>query len=133
MPRRKGSQSGLSSAFRQVQKQAQSLLSKLRREIVGHQGALQRLQSEEQRLRHLIGARITAVTSGRGAPRRRTRGGRVNWRVVLKQVPKQFKAADVRKVRGLKGKRPSEIFAAITRWIDAGMVKRKARGVYERI
>ena len=60
------------------------------------------------------------------------RGGRINWRTVLSQVPKQFKAADIRGVRGLKDKRPSEIFAAITRWIDAGMVKRKARGVYER-
>ncbi|MGC1676370.1 MAG: hypothetical protein WA740_02455 [Candidatus Binataceae bacterium] len=47
-------------------------------------------------------------------------------------MPKQFKAADVRGVRGLKGKRPSEIFAAITRWIDGGMAKRKSRGVYER-
>jgi hypothetical protein len=35
-------------------------------------------------------------------------------------------------VRGLKSKRPSEIFAAITRWIDAGLAKRKKRGIYER-
>ncbi|MGC1342763.1 MAG: hypothetical protein WA854_10570 [Candidatus Binataceae bacterium] len=48
-------------------------------------------------------------------------------------MPKQFKASDVRGVRGLKGKRPSEIFAAITRWIDGGMAKRKSRGLYERI
>ena len=32
-----------------------------------------------------------------------------------------------------KDKRPSEVFAAITRWIDAKMVKRKSRGVYERV
>ncbi|HTW88772.1 MAG TPA: hypothetical protein VMD75_12285 [Candidatus Binataceae bacterium] len=38
----------------------------------------------------------------------------------------------MRDVRGLKGKRSSEIFAAITRWIDAGAVKRRERGVYER-
>jgi len=52
---------------------------------------------------------------------------------VLSALPKQFKAADVRNVRGLKQKRPSEIFAAITRWIDAGAARRRARGVYERV
>jgi hypothetical protein len=58
--------------------------------------------------------------------------GRINWRTVLGQLPKQFKASDIRKLRGLKDKRPSEIFAAITRWIEASLVKRKARGQYER-
>ena len=59
-------------------------------------------------------------------------GGRINWRNVLGQLPKQFKASNVRQVRGLKDKRPSEIFAAITRWIEAGLVKRKTRGLYEK-
>jgi hypothetical protein len=44
-------------------------------------------------------------------------------------MPKQFKAGDVRKVRGLKDKRASEIFAAITRWIEARSVKRKERWI----
>ncbi|MGD0076183.1 MAG: hypothetical protein ABSD31_17860, partial [Candidatus Binataceae bacterium] len=61
------------------------------------------------------------------------RSGRINWRTILSDLPKQFKAADIRGIRGLKEKRPSEIFAAVTRWIEAGLVKRKARGVYERI
>jgi len=52
---------------------------------------------------------------------------------VLNQLPKQFQASHIRAVRGLKNKRPSEIFAAITRWIEAGTVKRKARGAYERV
>jgi hypothetical protein len=34
---------------------------------------------------------------------------------VLEQLPKQFKASHIRTVRGLKNKRPSEIFAGITR------------------
>jgi hypothetical protein len=59
-------------------------------------------------------------------------GGRINWRSVLAQLPKQFKASNVRQVRGLKDKRPSEIFAAITRWIEAGLAKRKTRGLYEK-
>ena len=74
---------------------------------------------------------MRAPSAGAAAPS--VGGGRINWRTVLQQMPKQFKASDVRGVRGLKGKRPSEIFAAITRWIDAGMAKRKARGVYERV
>jgi hypothetical protein len=50
----------------------------------------------------------------------------------LAQLPKQFKASNVRQVRELKDKRPSEIFAAITRWIEAGLAKRKARGLYKK-
>jgi hypothetical protein len=38
----------------------------------------------------------------------------------------------VRQVRALKDKPPSEIFAAITRWIAVGMVRRKTRGLYLR-
>jgi hypothetical protein len=51
---------------------------------------------------------------------------------VLVQLPKQFQASHIRGLRGLKERRSSEIFAAITRWIDSGMAKRKSRGIYER-
>jgi hypothetical protein len=43
------------------------------------------------------------------------------------------KVSQIRAVRGLKDKRSSEIFAAITRWMEAGSVKRKKRGLYERV
>jgi hypothetical protein len=128
MPRKKTSRGG-ASAFLQVQRQARTLLLNLRKDIRAKESILSKLKQEEMRLGSLIGrgagAARAAVSSG---PR-----GRVNWRTVLAALPKQFKAADVRQVRGLKGKRPSEIFAAITRWIDAGTAKRKARGVYERV
>ena len=62
----------------------------------------------------------------------RTTGGRINWRIVIEGLPKQFTASDVRGIRALKDKRASEIFAAVTRWIDAGIIKRKERGLYER-
>jgi hypothetical protein len=52
---------------------------------------------------------------------------------VLEQLPKQFKASQIRTVRGLKNKRSSEIFAAITRWMETGSVKRKKRGHNERV
>jgi hypothetical protein len=128
MPRKKASRGG-ASAFQQVQRQAHALLLNLRKDIRSNESLLKKLKQEETRLGALIGlpgARpAKAVSSG---PR-----GRVNWRTVLAALPRQFKAADVRNVRGLKGKRPSEIFAAITRWIDSGNAKRKARGVYEKV
>jgi len=122
---------GVTSAFERIQRQAHSLLSGLQRQIRGKQDELKRLLEQESHLSGLLG-------SGKGAGRKvRTAGrptgrGRINWREVLNQMPKQFKASDIRKIRGLKSKRPSEIFAAITRWIDSGMVKRKSRGLYER-
>jgi hypothetical protein len=129
MPRTKSS-TGSASSFRQVQQQARALLNKLRREIRGKEAELARLKREEETL-----DRITGRRAGRGARVARNdagRGGRINWRTVLSQLSRQFKASNIRQVRGLKDKRPSEIFAAITRWIDAGLVKRKSRGVYEK-
>jgi hypothetical protein len=126
---------GVTSAFERIQRQARTVLGGLRGQIRAKENELLRLKQEEARLSHLLGGggrrgqapRAAAAAAGGGAGR-----GRINWREVLKQMPKQFKASDVRKVRGLKSKRPSEIFAAITRWIDAGLAKRKKRGIYER-
>jgi len=126
MPRRTQSTSGVSSAFVQIQRQARMLLSNLRKQIRSKEVELRRLKEEEVRLGGLTG-RPAAAAAGGGVGR-----GRINWRAVLSQVPKQFKASDIRRVRGLRDKRPSEIFAAITRWIEAGLVKRKNRGQYER-
>jgi len=127
MPRRK-SAGGVSSAIRKVQQQARGVLITLQNEIRARESEVRQLKDEESRLSQLFGRTARAA---KAAPRVRARA-RINWRAVLKQLPKEFKASNVRAVRGLKGKRPSEIFAAITRWIDAGLAKRKARGVYER-
>lgn len=130
MPRRR-STNGVTSAFRQVQQQARALLVSLRKEIRTKEAELKRLKQEEASLGRLTGRGAPlgeAPAAGAGGGR-----GRINWRAVLSQLPKQFKASHIRGVRGLKSKRPSEIFAAITRWIEAGLVKRKARGVYERV
>ncbi len=129
MPRR--SSGGMGSAFDQLQQQARALLLTLRKEIRTKEAELERLKEDESRLGVVTG-RVSAPASTGRAQRAATGGGRINWRSVLEQLPKQFKASDVRGVRGLKEKRPSEIFAAVTRWIESGMVKRKARGVYER-
>ncbi len=124
MPRPKASDTTI--ALRQVHKQMRTLLVGLRKEIRDREGELLQLKAEESQLGRLT--RDGKRTGGNGMGGRRT-----NWRAVLAQVPRQFKASHVRAVRGLAGKRASEIFAAITRWIDAGAVKRKARGLYQRL
>ena len=135
MPRRKRSGSTM-SAIGKLRRQAGSALAQLRKEIRAKEIELTQLKRDEESLGRLAGGR----SAGAGAPRapRAARGGvgggggRINWRKVLAQLPKQFKASNVRQVRGLKDKRPSEIFAAITRWIEAGLAKRKTRGLYEK-
>jgi len=137
MPRQKKAE-GMSAALHQVQKQAQALLINLRKEILAKERELLHLKNEEASLGRLTGSRVTSAAritapNGSAPSARGSRVGRINWKSVLEQLPKQFRAAEVRDIRGLKGKRPSEIFAAITRWIEAGTVRRKARGLYERI
>ncbi len=65
--------------------------------------------------------------------RRLAGSSRVNWRQVLVNLPKEFGTSDLRKIAALRKKRPSEIYAGISRWTDAGLVKRKERGVYQRL
>jgi hypothetical protein len=129
MPR--ASSSGVGSAFDQLQQQARALLTALRNEIRAKEAELKRLKEDESRLGSVT-ARVSAGAAGALPARARTTGERINWRVVLEQLPKQFKATDIRQIRGLRDKQSSEIFAAVTRWIEGGMVKRKARGLYER-
>jgi len=129
MPRRSSSSSG--SAFSELQQQAQALLVILRKEIRAKEEELKRLKDDETRL-GLVTGKVSAEVAAPAAERSERTGGRINWKTILEQLPKQFNASDIRGIRGLKDKRPSEIFAAVTRWIEAGMVKRKDRGVYER-
>src|SRR5262249_30312915 len=87
---------------------------------------LVRLRNEESQLASVAGGGITRADGLVRTQRRSAKtGGRIDWRAALERLPKEFKARDVRKLPGLVGKRPSEIFAGITRWIDAKLVKRK--------
>jgi hypothetical protein len=122
-----------SSAFTQVQAQARELLAKLRAEIRAKDVDLRRLRQEESKLAALTGQPGLVVGNGGMVAGRRGSRTRINWGDVLGKLPKQFKASDIRSVRGLRDKRSSEIFAAITRWIDGGAVKRRDRGMYERL
>jgi hypothetical protein len=123
---------GETSAFTQVQTQARELLAKLRTDIRTKDAELRRLRQEESKLAALTGQSSLAVADGGMGAGRGVRT-RINWGDVLNKLPKQFKASDIRAVRGLRDKRSSEIFAAITRWIDGGAVKRRDRGMYERM
>jgi hypothetical protein len=131
MPRKASARIG--SGLAQVQMQVRELLVNVRKEIGSKEAELGRLKDEESKLSGLAG--LTAPGRG-GTAASRPIGGRkarINWGNVLEQLPKQFKAGDIHKVRGLKDKRSSEIFAAITRWTEVGTVKRKERGLYERV
>jgi hypothetical protein len=117
--------------FAQLRKQAGRLLAKVRSEI-------RIVESELARLKESISSFLTlAGPQRRGSERKAGRrvGGpsRINWIKVLERMPERFKAGDVRKVRAVQNRRPSEIFAGITRWIEAGSVKRKERGLYEKV
>lgn len=137
MPR--GKRSGGSSILEQVKRQARSLLPVLNAEIRNKEVELKQLQDEADALSRLSGTPISAArpaapkAAASPTPASTRRGGRINWNAILQRLPKQFKAADMRKVNLVKNKRPSELFAAITRWIEAGMVTRKTRGVYARV
>jgi hypothetical protein len=132
MPRRKHLRTA--NAFEQVRRQARALVTALRGEIRVKESELKQLKEEEAALNRLGGGGgIPAAGSNGNAPRmRKGPSRRVDWSAILQDLPKQFKAADIRTISAVKSKRPSEIFAAITRWIEAGSVRRKARGVYER-
>ncbi len=122
------------SAYERLREQAVAALSKVRKEIRDIESQLSGMRRQEEQISQLAGdvsSRSNGAAAGADAPKRR--GGRMDWRAVLEKLPKRFTASDVRKVRGLANKRSGEIFGAVTRWIDTGMVKRKERGVYERV
>jgi hypothetical protein len=122
----------ITSAFSRMQKQARELVVGVRRELRSKEADLRRLKKEESQLSTITGQRGTEeakLASGGSAGAT----ARIHWGTVLEQLPKQFKASQIRTVRGLKNKRSSEIFAAITRWMEAGAVKRKKRGLYKRV
>jgi hypothetical protein len=131
--KRSPSANTVTSAFHQVQQQARSLMANLRKEIRAKEIELRRLKEEESRLSMLIGSRSTPGRAKTASKAASNGVARIDWRAVLEQLPRQFKAADVRKVRAVTGKRPSEVFAAITRWIQMGSAKRKSRGMYEKV
>jgi hypothetical protein len=124
-------------SYKQLQEQAQAALRQIQKDIREHEKELTALRDQERRLDSMFDG--TADSWGRSAGRGGHRtpaasgGRRTDWGAVLAKLPKQFKAADVRKAPGMSDKRYGDIFAGITRWIEAKQVKRKDRGTYERV
>jgi hypothetical protein len=119
------------TGFNQLYKQARQLLTTIKQEIRSRETELRQLKQEGARLASLAGHQprgAGATSNGKGKARTRT-----DWTAILGQLPTQFKASDLRKIRELKVRRSSEIYAGITRWMQAGSVKRKDRGLYERV
>jgi len=116
-------------AFRQFQRRARATLADLRREISARESELRELHDEEMRLARLTGLAVSPTPSTRLS----AGSGRVNWRQVLAKLPKEFRTSDLQSVGALKYKRPADIYAGIGRWTDAGLVKRRERGVYQRL
>ena len=120
------------SVLRQVQGKARRVLKSLAQDIRAKESDLRRLRDDEAKLAALARQLSASVSqsersaSGKG-------GGRINWRAVLEKLPNEFKASHIRAMPRMKDKRSSEVFAAIARWMDAKMVKRKERGLYERV
>jgi hypothetical protein len=129
MPRTAGNQ--VVSALNQLWKLTGELLAKLGNEIRSKERDLRRLKEAESKLVALTGQK--RIRRKRVAQRISGPIKRIDWQVILEKLPRQFRASDIRTVGAVKDKRHSELFSAITRWVEAGTVKRKDRGLYERL
>ena len=116
------------SEYFRLKKQAVKTLYETRKQIRFCETELAKLRAEKKQINLLLGrpARDKLVKE---AP-----GSRTDWeRAVLWKLPKEFTASEIRKLAVVSEKHPSEVFHAITRWIKSKAVKRKSRGLYERI
>src|SRR3954470_20268324 len=94
MPRTKTSR----SAFNVLRKQANKVLSSLRREIAQKDKELAALRQDAQRLEAVVSGRAVAAAGG-GAPRIR-----LDWDLILKELPDTFTSKEV----GQKSGKPME-------------------------
>lgn len=120
-------------SFRQLQNQARELHRGLLNQIRLTEAELNRLREEEQRLAAVLHGGVAVIDARSARGRRVQRGRRLDWKALVAKVPREFQAADLRKLPELAERRASELFAGITRWIEGGLVKRKKKGVYMRV
>jgi len=119
------------TGFNQLQKQVRQILTTIKQGIRSKEVEIKCLKLEESQLTGLLSHQPRgggATSNGKGTARTRT-----DWTAILGQLPKRFRAADVHKIHDLKDRRSSEIYAGITRWMQGGSVKKKDRGLYERV
>lgn len=115
--------------FDLLHRQARKSIREVASQISSKKRELRGLEAELEKLNRFAGFRRSNVT----ARPVRVAKGRIDWSEVLEKLPQEFRSADFRRIRGLKDKRSSELFAAITRWINSGSVEKRERGVYVRV
>ena len=119
MPRTKTSR----SAFNVLKKQANKVLSSLRREIAQKEKELASLRQDAQRLDAVVSGRAVAAAGG-GAPRMR-----LDWNLILKELPDTFTSKEV----GQKSGKPMEqVYAGLNRWIKDRKVRKGKEG-YQKV
>jgi hypothetical protein len=104
------------------QKQVGQQRIKLEREIAADDAKLQKKRSQLMQLKRAAGVAVDK--------------GRLNWLAILSELSSPFMAAELRErvfVKTGREKQASQIYAAINRWLKAGMVKRskESKGAYE--
>jgi hypothetical protein len=117
------------SAAEQLRQNAASLLREVRGEIEQIVAKLRELREEENHLARFLGETPMQQTNN-GASHTESR---TDWKAVLGTLPKKFKASDIRNIPQIGNRRSSEIYAGITRWMDAGLIKRAGRGDYVKV
>src|SRR5262249_3830651 len=126
--------------FGPVRQQAARVLATIAHEIQRREDELQHLTHQANAWRTAIGGarRAVSVRARRGrrankasrAGKRGRASTRVSWAEVLASVPAQFGASDVLKHPGARSKGKPHIYAALSRWLSDGKIKRIATGKY---
>jgi hypothetical protein len=113
MARTKTSQTALGV----LKKQASKVMTSLRREIAQKEKELSALRQDVQRLQGMVNGK-SAVASGASRVR-------LDWNLVLKELPDTFSSKDV----GVKSGKPMEqVYAGLNRWIKDRKVKKGKDG-----
>lgn len=100
-----------------LKKQASKVLTSLRREIAQKEKELSALRQDVQRLQGMVNGRAAAAS---GASR-----VRLDWNLVLKELPDTFSSKDV---AAKSGKPMEQVYAGLNRWIKDRKVKKGKDG-----
>ncbi len=113
MARMKTSQTALGV----LKKQASKVLTSLRHEIAQKEKELSALRQDMQRLQGMVNGKSAAVS---GASR-----VRLDWNLVLRELPDTFSSKDV---AAKSGKPMEQVYAGLNRWIKDRKVKKGKDG-----
>ncbi|MGE0821590.1 MAG: hypothetical protein AB7G75_29825 [Candidatus Binatia bacterium] len=113
------------AALNLLKKQASKVLSSVQKEIGQREKELLSLRQDEARLRAIVSGRSVSA-AGVGLTGGRTR---LDWNVVLSQLPNTFTSKDVAQK---SGKPMEQVYAGLNRWIKDNKV-RKGKDGYQKV